>query len=402
MKKKLKRYSFLIGLIVVLGLLIRVFGIKFVSSDYTLFLEPWFEEIKTNGGFKALKDYPGNYTAPYMTIVAFLTYFPVSSLVSIKIVSIIFDFVLAFVGVLLAKELLEKGEARHNENLKDIIYLFIFGLLISLPTIVFNSSAWGQCDSIYVTFCVLSLVFLLRKKYAISLFVFGIALAFKLQAIFLLPVFGIYFFARLGRYKEGEERFRFLYFFLIPIGVFIMSIPAIMMGMPIRKVFDVYFMQAGYYQGRLTSNFPNIYALLPNGINTRIATIVGVVATAVLLFALLIFVVKRKKELSAVETIKLSVVVLMICVLFLPMMHERYFYLGEVLCLIYCLAEWKDFWLAIGVEAIALGTYVSFSFGLIGVLPVYSMVFIGICLGWIYKCYLEEASGSKITKLSSE
>jgi len=53
---------------------------------------------------------------------------------------------------------------------------------------VMNSGVWGQCDSIYATFCAASLVSLVRgRPWAASAW-FGVAFAFKLQAIFLLPV----------------------------------------------------------------------------------------------------------------------------------------------------------------------------------------------------------------------
>ena len=50
-----------------------------------------------------------------------------------------------------------------------------------------NSAAWGQCDSIYAAFCLGSLYFLLRGRTWWACVFFGLALSFKLQAIFFLP-----------------------------------------------------------------------------------------------------------------------------------------------------------------------------------------------------------------------
>ena len=66
--------------------------------------------------------------------------------------------------------------------------LVCFAVVLFAPTVVVNSSAWGQCDSIYAAFCLGSLYFLLRNKPWWACVFFGVALSFKLQAIFFLPV----------------------------------------------------------------------------------------------------------------------------------------------------------------------------------------------------------------------
>ena len=57
-----------------------------------------------------------------------------------------------------------------------------------LPTVIMNSSVWAQCDAIYVTFCVGSVYFLIKRRPWLAAAFFGFAFAFKLQAIFFLPV----------------------------------------------------------------------------------------------------------------------------------------------------------------------------------------------------------------------
>ena len=77
------------------ALLVRIAPLNFQSSDYSSFTSKWFDVLRENGGFKGLGTYVGDYNAPYMTIMAALTYIPVNSLYTIKAVSILFDFVLA-------------------------------------------------------------------------------------------------------------------------------------------------------------------------------------------------------------------------------------------------------------------------------------------------------------------
>ena len=62
-----------------------------------------------------------------------------------------------------------------------------------MPTAFSNSALWGQCDSIYTAFVVFTLYFMLEEKYNLAFIMYGFALTFKLQAIFILPCIGIIF-----------------------------------------------------------------------------------------------------------------------------------------------------------------------------------------------------------------
>ena len=80
-----EKHYILLGFIVIsiMALLIRLSLFKFESGDYLMFLKDWFSYLKDNGGFLALKNYPGDYNAPYMTIMSLLTYIPITPLYSI-------------------------------------------------------------------------------------------------------------------------------------------------------------------------------------------------------------------------------------------------------------------------------------------------------------------------------
>lgn len=58
-----------------------------------------------------------------------------------------------------------------------------FGLLLFIPTVIFNGSVWAQCDIIYTAFVIGSIYYILNEKPVISIIFYGIALSFKLQAI---------------------------------------------------------------------------------------------------------------------------------------------------------------------------------------------------------------------------
>ena len=161
-----------------LALLVRICLLRFQSYDYLHFLSRWFEYLKENGGFKGLGSYIGDYNAPYMTIMAALTYIPVNSLYTIKAVSVFFDFVLALSASYLV--------AVHVDKDKKVYALISYALVLFMPQVIANSAAWGQCDSIYVALIIWALFFLYTDKSIFCFILLGISFAFKLQTVFIL------------------------------------------------------------------------------------------------------------------------------------------------------------------------------------------------------------------------
>lgn len=66
----------------------------FQSDDFNSFLNSWWSIIKLND-FTGLATQVGNYNIPYQVIIYLMTLLPLNALYAYKIVSIIFDFVLA-------------------------------------------------------------------------------------------------------------------------------------------------------------------------------------------------------------------------------------------------------------------------------------------------------------------
>src|SRR6266702_4556681 len=167
-----------LAILFLLAIVLRVSLYHVVSSDYTFFLSQWYDFIQTHGGFAALKYNFSNYNPPYLYLLALTTYLPIPKLVAIKTLSVVFD---GFLG--LFTYLLLGLKFRRS-------YAAIIGVLVVLfaPTIVINSAAWGQSDAIYTAFCLGSLYFLLKERPGWASVFFGLAISFKLQAIFFLPV----------------------------------------------------------------------------------------------------------------------------------------------------------------------------------------------------------------------
>ncbi len=255
--------GFFIG-VILLAIILRVVWFNVESADYTLFLEPWYEKLKSDGGLGGLATYEGDYPAPYVFLIALMTYIPVRPLYLIKILSAMFDFVLAVGAILLVRELAKKTDKDEKMTLE-----FGVGLAVLLsPLVMLNSSVLGQCDSIYGAFSVFSLVYLLRNNYKKSFILLGLALAFKLQAIFLLPLFGIIYLKN----RKTKERFPFYYFLIIPMMIVLASLPAILFGWSISRIFTTYGYWTVEYANRPTSFYPNIYNLVPSGFMEKLGT----------------------------------------------------------------------------------------------------------------------------------
>jgi Gpi18-like mannosyltransferase len=59
------------------------------------------------------------------------------------------------------------------------------------PAVIYNASYWGQIDSVNALFMVISVIFLVRKRFALSSIFITLAILTKIQSIVLLPVVAI-------------------------------------------------------------------------------------------------------------------------------------------------------------------------------------------------------------------
>lgn len=331
--------------IIIISLIVRYFMLSYQSADYNVSLSSWFYELKEAGGLVGLANYPGDYNAPYMTILALLTYFKINPLISIKIVSILFDYILAF---LIGKIVYDHYKSKAN---RDMYAILSFGLTLFLPTLVMNSSLWAQCDVIYTTFLVLAFYFLSKEKMLLSFIALGISFAFKLQFIFILPVYIILYFQK--------KNFSILYFLIIPLVNFILCLPAIIAGKPILDCLLVYFRQTSTYNS-LNLNFPNIYSLISG--SEQYLSKLGIFTLIIIFAFILFYIIKTKVNLNKEMILLLSVLSICLCTFFLPYMHERYLFAADIFSLIYCILYKRNYLIALIITLISTISYVMFLF----------------------------------------
>lgn len=380
--KKLLNVLFII-IITILAIIARILVLSFESGDYIYCLKPWMDEIRTYGGLKSLKYEIGNYNILYMTIMAIFSYIPISSKILIKVLSIVFDFIIGIFGALITKEIL--GEKDKDNKISILTYVS----LIMLPTVFLNSALWGQCDSMYVGFTLISLYYLLKDKNMRAFIFAGLAFACKLQFIFILPIYIVLYFK-----KKNFSIFNFL---IIPLVNFITCIPAIIAGRSIKECLCIYIAQTGQGTRALTLNFPNIYKFVPKFFSTQGTVLV--IFTLLILGIVTYIILKNKTKFTNINIIGASIMYVLLMVSFLPYMHERYGYCAEVLMVIYVAIRKKDFWMIAVSQVAILSEYFSF----LGemdqkVIYVFSIAYI-IMVGIFTTNFLKELSEKKSEKI---
>lgn len=337
-----------LGAVTVCGILLRAFGLDFQSDDFNSFLNPWWSQIQY-GGINGLAKQIGNYNIPYQIITYILTLLPFGALHSYKLLSIIFDFVLAASAAMLVYSFAQK----HAKIKAAVTYALTFCSV----TVILNSSFWAQCDSIYVAFILLSIYFLKQEKNIASFIFVGIAFAFKLQTVFILPFYIFYY--------VSTRKISILHFLIIPVTDFVMCLPAIFLGRPVKDIIEIYLVQTDY--GKLIQmNCPNFYALICNGNDTTYYYLLksfSIILTLVVLGSALCLAIYKKVDMTDKENILFTVIwTVFTCIMFLSSMHERYAYLLDIVLLIYSVVTMKRLWLPIACTLISLRGYCYYLF----------------------------------------
>jgi Gpi18-like mannosyltransferase len=371
-----------LGILFLLAIALRISLFHIQTSDYNAFLSQWYDFIQSHDGFAALKYNFSNYNVPYLYLLALTTYLPVPKLIAIKSLSVVFDIVLGLFTYLIVN-------LKYKRSLAAAI-----GALVVLfaPTIFINSSAWGQCDAIYTAFCLGSLYFLLKERPAWACVFFGLALSFKLQAIFFLPVLLV---------LVLRKKMPLKHLVLIPASFLLMLLPAFIAGRDALSLLTIYAGQIttggvgtgtlgafnnggaqplnsgnrGHFNGgnpggfnggghgaggvsssSLTYNAPTFYQWLPTSAPEYWKWI-GIGLAVLLVLGVGVLVWRSKKQLTPGVIVKIALVFALLIPFLLPEMHERYFYLADVISIIYAFYFPRYFFVAVIMQLCSLLSY---------------------------------------------
>ena len=335
-KKSDKTY---ISIVLVLGLVIRLIAAvcyRGHETDMNCFTG-WADIAFKNGlsqfylsdGFH---DYPPGYLYILYILGAVKNIFtlngPVLWLV-LKLPAIVADLGIGYLAYKLA-----------SKNFSKLAGTAVAAFAVLNPSVILDSSVWGQVDSILGFFCVLAVYLASERKLNVSFFAFAVALLIKPQALFFAPVlvFGVideYFL------KNKFDKKAFIKTILCGIGALAFMLISFMPfgNTPIhgiRVIIDQYITTIGQYN-YMTVNAFNLYGAL--GLNwtelTPFVSVLGYVfIVAVVVFSGIVFFKHKGSDRYYLTSFILFFGIYMLS----AKMHERYAFPG-IFMLIMALAS---------------------------------------------------------------
>lgn len=290
------------------------------NGDMRNHLLPWTQYILTHGRIDAMADRFSEYTPPYLYLLSFATLLDgvLNEIAIVKAVAIAGTLFLASAMRLLLGRFMPAREAWAGA-----------GATLLLPSVVANGPVWGQCDALWSGCIVLFVWAVVGGRMAMAAALLGLAVAFKLQAVFVAPLV-------LALLLAGRLRWWLLV--LAPLTYMLAMLPACLAGRPVEDVALIYLLQGEYFRD-LARSVPNIWQILRALVRIpyEIGVIAGLGITAAAVVALAW---KKRRAVLTAEGVLLTALAAGIMVPYLlPKMHNRYFFLADVMALAWLLVR---------------------------------------------------------------
>ena len=331
------------------AVLARVVMLDYNSADYDSFLSGWIEAFR-KGGFRMLGENVGDYNLIYQYVLLLISFSSLSDLYLIKLFTILFDYLLAHAMMRAARIFAGKRAE-----------LPVFLIMLILPTALIEGAFWGQCDSVYAFFVIMSLCDLKTGHPWRSAAFLAVAFAFKLQTIFVFPVVLLALI-----HREYRPRHALAFFGMY----FVTLIPALCAGRSLPDALSVYANQSmGQYYHRLTYNAPNLYNFFPmlefantqeytwmrfiEGINNKTQNQylnmdlfpqlqhAALYACIILVLIVVIYWLTHAQEIRPDMTLQFALFFAIFLPFVMPKIHDRYFYIADILSILYAF-RYKD------------------------------------------------------------
>ena len=284
----------------------------YVSSDFDDFLYWWAQDLRTEG-LSVIATGISNYNTPYLILLWFFGKFIPENFMMIKVISAMAD-VIAAIGVFKIVSHFRPGSPHR---------LFAATLYLLVPTVIYNSAAWGQCDGILGALVLWSFYFCLKDRLNISWILMGACFAFKMQGIFFAPFLLMVALNRRKTFLSGP--------LLAIVTFFVMTTPTLFFGDSLSRIFSVFVKGMGpmFNFRALSWWLPNLHQWFSND-HYDFFRIVGIVIAFVIVILLAIFGF-RSKRVSNEQLMIIAAFSLIIFPFVLPQMHGRYYYQAEVM-----------------------------------------------------------------------
>jgi len=344
MKLNFASRAVLLIIISLLAVLIRIPFLDHISRDAKHFLLPWWDYISTHGGYRALSDPFSNYAPSYLYMMVLGGYLRpswYSGLLTIKSISIFHDFFAAAVMYFIVNR-------RYRFQIQPVL---AYAAVLFAPTVIANGSYWGQSDVTYTAWVLLMLYLLLERRHVLAVLAFSIGLSIKLQAIFIAPPLALLVLRRKIPWYAA---------FFPPLIYVLSCVPAILIGRDVVEVLSVYFNQYERY-GSLSMNAPNLYAFWPVYYDLRwnqyALLLAGFFAAAIISAGWL-----TKVEFDENVLLTLALLSSALMPFFLPRMHERYFFLADLVSIAFAFYRPKLWFVPLLFQAVSFLAYVPYFF----------------------------------------
>lgn len=345
----------------VAGILIRWVFRAVVTDDWDIFWGPWIEELRM-GGFHALATDFYDYAPPFVYILYFISNLSMNSMIAYKTICCIFDFIAAIVAAGIIYDC-TKSKVR---------MIGVYSIFMIMPTMIANSALWAQCDIIYATFVLLSILFILKDRPNLSMICYGIAFAFKLQTLFIFPLFILFW---------VKNKVKLKHFLWIIVMYFAGILPAWLAGRPLMELINIYVAQGTQDAYSLSLKWSNIYQIYGTSFFIQEYENAGIWLILGILMLILFYMAYKKYEMSKEFMLLLGFFFAMLTAYFLPHMHERYGFLADIFAILYAFTNVKRFYyplIHIMLSFSAYMEYLSKSFA--GPIPYYSIVELGLII----------------------
>jgi len=368
LEKPGKGTLFFIGVFMAVTMLARVSMLDFITADYNSFLSLWLSQFR-EGGVSMLSQDVGDYNLIYQYFLLLITMTPLHDLYLIKFISVAFDYALALV-------MMRAAGRFGGEKAK----LPVLMLMLVFPTVLLDGACWGQCDSVYVFFIVLSMYMLATDRPTRSAIALSVAFAFKLQTIFVFPV------VLLGLLHKKFNWRHALAFFAAYI---VTMVPALLAGRPFMDALSVYAKQSmGQYYDRLTYGAPTLYMFFPmmdfstgqpfkwmryipgiDGLGTNgylnpdlfpDLQHAALYACIILTLIVVVYWLMHWREITMDMALDLAVFFAIFLPFVMPKMHERYFFIADVLSVLYAAKYARRRFMPLLVAGASLTSYCSY------------------------------------------
>jgi len=328
-----------------LALAVRVSLLSFKSIDFFNYTKVWYNTLK-DVGFAAFAQDFSNYNLPYLYllygVIRLLPDLP--AVVATKVPSLAADFIAALYAYKIV------GLRYRNSPFPA---LAAFAILFA-PTVILNSAFWGQADAVYGCVLLAALYYMLRRKAWLSMLLLGAALALKAQAVFLLPIVVILLWRR---------RIAWRYALLIPAVMLVALVPALIAGRPLVDLLLIYPAQAGQYQ-QLTMHAPSALAWFPDtGRFYPYFYPASIVVAVAGMLAFIVGMARSPSRLTDSLLLELALISTMLLPFMLPKMHERYFYLADLLSIIVAFYRPGFYFVPVAMISISFFSYQPTLFG---------------------------------------